>query len=120
MLDAHPRIMQARKVPPGAWPGGFCNQADQVTEQNAELLQHEGCCTAPAYDWMDEQCHNLFVKLTRPVSAGEEILVDYAYSANWQTRLGFGFDAKRPKVASEYVFRPRKKAGKYGDVKIVG
>jgi hypothetical protein len=45
---------------------------DQPEAQNAELLQHEGKCTAPSYDWMDEQCHNLFVKLKRPVPAGEE------------------------------------------------
>eukprot|EP01036_Dinobryon_divergens_P029992 gene29992-39172_t len=101
-LDAHPRVMQARKIPLGAWPGSFCNQADQPTEQNAELLQHEGSCATPAYEWMDEQCHNLFLKLKRPVRAGEEILVDFAYSARRQTRLGFGFDARRPKVESEY------------------
>jgi hypothetical protein len=64
--------MQERGIPAGAWPGGYCNQADQPEAQNAELLQHEGKCTAPSYDWMDEQCHNLFVKLKRPVPAGEE------------------------------------------------
>eukprot|EP01036_Dinobryon_divergens_P040818 gene40818-54025_t len=81
MQDAHPRIMHERGIPAGAWPGGYCNQADQPEAQNAELLQHEGKCTAPSYDWMDEQCNNLFVKLKRPVPAGEEILVDYAYNA---------------------------------------
>jgi hypothetical protein len=69
---------------------------------------------------MDEQCHNLFVKLKRPVPAGEEILVDYAYSARKQTVLGFGFKAKRPKINSEYELRPRHHVSgwKYGDVEI--
>ena len=120
MQDAHPRIMQERKIPAGAWPGGYCNQADQPEAQNAELLQHEGICTAPVYAWMDEKSHNLFVKLKRPVPAGEEILVDYAYSARKQTVLGFEFKARRPKVTSEYEFRPRKKVGKYGDIQVVG
>ena len=120
MQDAHPRIMQERKIPAGAWPGGYCNQADQPEVQNAELLQHEGICTAPGYAWMDEKSHNLFVNLKRPVPAGEEILVDYAYSARKQTVLGFGFKARRPKVTSEYEFRPRKKVGKYGDIQVVG
>ena len=119
MMDAHPRVMQTRKVPPGAWPGGYCNQADRPEDQNADLLQHEGNCTAPAYEWMDGQCNNLFVKLKQPVGAGEEILVNYAYSANRQTRRGFGFDAKRPKVESDYEFRPRKRTGKYGEIEIV-
>jgi hypothetical protein len=120
MQDAHPRIMQERKIPAGAWPGGYCNQADQPEAQNAELLQHEGICIAPVYAWMDEKSHNLFVKLKRLVPAGEEILVDYAYSARKQTVLGFGFKARRPKVTSEYEFRPRKKVGKYGDIQVVG
>ena len=120
MQDAHPRIMHERGIPAGAWPGGYCNQADQPEAQNAELLQHEGKCTAPSYDWMDEQCNNLFVKLKRPVPAGEEILVDYAYNARKQTILGFGFKAKRPKVNSEYELRPRRHAPgrKYGDIEI--
>jgi hypothetical protein len=60
---------------------------------------------------MDEKSHNLFVNLKRPVPAGEEILVDYAYSARKQTVLG---------LTSEYEFRPRKKVGKYGDIQVVG
>ena len=106
MQDAHPRIMQEREIPAGAWPGGYCNQADQPVAQNAELLQREGTCTAPAYAWIDEKCHNLFIKLNKPVPVGAEILVDYNYSARKQKLLGFGFKAQRPMVTSEYEFRP--------------
>jgi hypothetical protein len=69
---------------------------------------------------MDEQCHNLFVRLQRPVPVGEEILVDYAYSARKQTVLGFGFKVKRPKVSSEYELRTRCHASgkKYGEVEV--
>ena len=119
MMDAHPRHMRERKVPEGAWPGGFCNQADRREDQNADLIQHDGKCTAPAYDWMDARCCNLFVKLNRSVSAGEEILVDYRYSRSKQTRLGVGFDAKRPRVVSDYSFRKRKPIGKYGETQLI-
>ena len=119
ILDAHPRVMRERKIPTGAWPGGFCNQADTPEEQNAKLIQHDGKCTAPAYEWMDEQCQ-LFVKLERPVYAGKEVLIDYAYSSSKQTRLGFGFKARRPNVESDYEFRPRNKTRKYGEMQIVG
>jgi len=33
MQDAHPRIMQERGIPAGAWPGGHCNQVDQLEAQ---------------------------------------------------------------------------------------
>ena len=82
MLDAHPAIMEARGVPQGAWPGGCCNQANTAAEKNAVLLQHDGKSAAPAYAWMDGKCRNLFVRLKRPIKAGEEILVDYGYSAH--------------------------------------
>ena len=120
MMDAHPKIMKNRGVPPGAWPGGYCNQADFPETQNADILQYYGTCEAPKYEWMDEQCHNLFVKLRRPVRAGEEVLVDYGYSASRQTRWGFGFKAKRVKLNSEYTFRPRTKTEKYGVTRIIG
>ena len=50
MLDAHPAIMEARGVPQGAWPGGYCNQANTAAEENAVLLQHDGKSAAPAYE----------------------------------------------------------------------
>ena len=68
---------------------------------------------------MDDRCRTLFVKLRQPVREGEEILVDYQYSARRQTLWGFGPLAKRPKVHSEYGLRPRMKTGKYGDMQIV-
>ena len=33
MQDAHPRIMQERGIPAGAWPGGHCNKVDQLEAQ---------------------------------------------------------------------------------------
>jgi len=121
MMDAHPQLMQERKIPLGAWPGGYCNQADRKGDLNADLLQHDGKCEVPSYSWMDERCRNLFVKLRRPVRAGEEILVDYGYSSARQTRWGFGLLAKHPKVPLDCVLRPRSaKVGKYGDMRVVG
>jgi hypothetical protein len=90
MMDAHPQLMQDRGIPAGAWPGGYCNQANQSEDLNADLLQHDGKCKVPTYQWMDDRCRNLFVKLRRPVRAGEEILVEYGYSARRQTLWGFG------------------------------
>ena len=119
-LDAHPSLMQEEKVPAGAWPGAYCNQGAIRAELNGKLLQHDGSCTAPAYQWMENRCRPLFVQLTRPVSAGEEILVDYGYTADRQTRWGFGPKAKLPTVKSQYTFRPQTKVGKYGDTQIVG
>ena len=75
MLDAHPAIMEARGVPQGAWPGGYCNQANTAAEENAVLLQHDGKSAAPAYAWMDGKCRNLFVRLKRPIKTGEELWV---------------------------------------------
>eukprot|EP01036_Dinobryon_divergens_P037246 gene37246-48693_t len=121
MQDAHPRIMQERESrQQGRGQAATVTKSTSLRRTNAELLQHEGRCTAPSYDWMDEQCHNLFVRLQRPVLAGEEILVDYAYSARKQTVLGFGFKAKRPKVSSEYELRPRCHASgkEYGEVEV--
>ena len=82
-MDAHPQLMRDRGIPVGAWPGGYCNQADRVEDLNADLLQHEGTCNAPAYEWMDDRCRTLFVRLRRPVREGEEILVDYRALGNW-------------------------------------
>ena len=59
MIDAHPQLMQDRGIPVGAWPGGYCNQADRVEDLNADLLQHEGTCKAPAYEWMDDPQNSL-------------------------------------------------------------
>jgi len=120
VLDAHPSLMQQHQVPAGAWPGAYCNQGDTRAELNGKLLQHDGRCTAPAYEWMDDRCRRLFVQLTRPVLAGEEILVEYGYSADRQTRWGFGPKANLSLVESAYAFRPRTKVGKYGDTQIVG
>ena len=123
MMDAHPQLMQARGIPAGAWPGGYCNQADRSEDLNADLLQHDGKCTVPMYQWMDDRCRNLFVKLRRPVRAGEEILVEYGYSARRQSLWGFGPLAKRPKVplASKSNLRPRNvKTGPYGEMQIFG
>ena len=75
MMDAHSQLMQGRGIPVGAWPGGYCNQADRVEDLNADLLQHEGKCNAPAYEWMDDRCRTLFVRLRKPVREGEEILI---------------------------------------------
>jgi hypothetical protein len=36
--SAHPQLMQDRGVPSGAWPGGYCNQADRSEDLNADLL----------------------------------------------------------------------------------
>ena len=123
MIDAHPQLMQDRGIPAEAWPGGYCNQADRSEDLNAELLQHDGKCDVPTYQWMDDRCRNLFVKLRRPVRSGEEILVDYRYSARRQTLWGFGPLAKHPKVplASNNNLRPRNiKAGPYGEMQIIG
>lgn len=120
VLDAHPSLMQSRRIPAGAWPGAFCNQGDSRAELNGKLLQHDGKCSAPAYEWLDGQCRSLFVQLTRPVRAGEEILVEYGYTADRQTRWGFGPKANLPIVESTYGFRPRTKAVKYGTTQIVG
>ena len=120
VLDAHPSLMQTRQVPAGAWPGAYCNQGNRPAELNGKLLQHDGRCTAPAYEWMDDRCRPLFVQLTRAVLAGEEILVEYGYTADRQTRWGFGPKAKLPTVEVDYGLRPRTKVGKYGDIQIVG
>jgi hypothetical protein len=119
MMDAHPQLLQERGVPEGAWPGGYCNQANRREDQNADLLQHDGKCDVPPYAHMDDRCRNLFVKLKRPVTAGEEILVDYGYSVTRQTQWGFGFDAKLPKVISDYTLRQRKPKEKYGETQII-
>lgn len=119
-LDAHPRLQEERGVPTGAWPGAFCNQADTADEQNAELLQHDGKHQAPEYPWMDDRCHNLYVKTNRPIAVGEEILVDYGYHPRRQTTWGFGLQAKKPRVKSDYQLRTRTPRGKYGETSIVG
>ena len=101
-MDAHPQLMRDRGIPVGAWPGGYCNQADRVEDLNADLLQHERKCNAPVYQCMDDSCHTLFVRLRQPVREDEEIFVDYRYSRRRQTLWGFGPLAKRPKMHSEY------------------
>ena len=99
MMDAHPQLMQDRGIPAGAWPGGYCNQANRSEDLIADLLQHDGKCKVPMYQWMDDRCRNVFVKLRQPVRAGKEILVDYRYSARRRHTLwGFGPLAKHPKV----------------------
>ena len=90
MIDAHPQLMQDRGIPAGAWPVGYCNQADRGKDLNADLLQHDGKCDVLTNQWIDNRCRNLFVKLRQPVRAGEEVLVDYRYSARRQTLWGFG------------------------------
>ena len=114
----------ARGIPAGARPGGYCNQADRSEDLNAEdLLQQDGKCEVLTHQWMDDRCRNLFVKLRRPVRAGEEILVDYRYSARRQTLWGFGPLVKHPKVplANKSNLRARNiKAGPYGEMQIIG
>ncbi len=73
--------------------------------------------------WLDDRYRNLFVKLRRPVRAGEEIFVEYGYSARRQTLWGFGPLAKYPKVpfASKSNLRPRNvKTWPYGEMQIFG
>jgi hypothetical protein len=119
VADAHPSNLVERQAPFNAWPGAYCNQADQPEAQNGILVQHDGRCNAPNYEWLDKRCKNLFVKLLHPVIAGEEILIDYGYSKHKQTRLGFGYDAKKQKVKSSYTLRKRKHDIKYGETQIV-
>ena len=68
---------------------------------------------------MDDRSRLLFVQLMWPILAGEDILVDYSYSADRQTRWGFGPKANLPSVKSEYAFQPQTKFGKYGETQIV-
>ena len=60
-MDAHPRLMEECGIPFGAWPGGYCNQANNEEELNAILLQHGGKCTAPAYEYLDDRCRTLWL-----------------------------------------------------------
>ncbi len=109
-------------MPAGAWPGAYCNQGAtraKTKNLNGKLLQHDERCTACAYKWMDDRSRLLFVQLTRPILAGEDILVYYGYSADRQTRWGFGPNANLPSVKSEYAFQPQTKFGKYGETQIV-
>ena len=119
VADAHPSNLRTLQMPFNAWPGAFCNQADQPANQNGELFQHQGKCSAPNYSWIDKRCRNLFVKLTRPVTAGEEVLIDYNYSKHKQTRVGFGYAARIPKIVSNYSFRKRNNDRKYGETIII-
>jgi hypothetical protein len=119
VADAHPSHLVNIHAPFNAWPGAYCNQADQLTDQNAELFSHEGKCTAPRYDFIENKCRNLFVKLLRPVTAGEEIVLDYKYTKHKQTRLGIGYDAKKLKVKSTYSLRKQQKVEKYGETQII-
>lgn len=119
VADAHPRNISQLQLPFNAWPGAYCNQADKPEDQNGELFQHQGKSKAPTYSWIDKRCRNLFVKLTRPVTAGEEVLINYNYSKHKQTRLGFGYDAKLPKIVSNYTLRRHNNDRKYGETKIV-
>ena len=115
MVDAHPTIMQDRDIPYGAWPGAFCNQADLPQQVNAELFQHDGECRVPHYEYMDTRVRTLFVRTLRAISAGEEILIDYAYSAVRQTRWGFGPRAQKRESEVVYTLRQRDpKRVKYG------
>ena len=115
MVDAHPSLMQDKGIPDGAWPGGFCNQADCPEQINAELFQHDGECRAPHYDYMDDRARTLFVRTLRAISIGEEILIDYAYSATRQTRWGFGPRAQKSESGAAYMLRQRDPSkGKYG------
>ena len=116
MVDAHPGLMAERGIPAGAWPGGFCNQADLIEQVNAELFQHDGKCTAPDYEFIDPKVRTLFVRTLRTIPAGEEILIDYAYSPVRQTRWGFGPRAqKRESSEEKYHLRPRDlNRAKYG------
>lgn len=108
MADAHPIVLQERGYPTGSWPGGYCNQAETPDEQNAELFQHDGeVCKAPAYEYMDDRCRKLFVRTTRPVQQGEEILIDYGYHPHRQTKWGFGPKAKKPAFKANYNLRAK-------------
>ena len=42
------------------------------------------------------------------------------HSKHKQTRLGFGYEAKLPKIQSNYSFRKRDNDRKYGDTVIIG
>ena len=119
VADAHPSNLKSLQLPFNAWPGALCNQANQPIEQNGELFQHQGKCSSPKYSWIDKRCRNLFVKIIRPVAAGEEVFVNYNYSKHKQTRLGFGYEAKFPKIKSNYSFRKRNNDKKYGDTVII-
>jgi len=72
MVDAHPNLMQDKGIPDGAWPGGFCNQADLPEQINAVLFQHDGECRAPHYDYMDDRARTLFVRTLRAISIASE------------------------------------------------
>ena len=58
----------------------------------------------------------LFVRTLRAISAGEEILIDYAYNSKRQTRWGFGPHMKKTKSESVYTLRQRNpNKVKYGE-----
>ena len=116
MVNAHPAIMKERQIPYGAWPAAFCNQADLPEQINAQLFQHDGVCVVPHYEYMDNRVRTLFVRTLRAISAGEEILIDYAYNSKRQTRWGFGPHMKKTKSESVYTLRQRNpNKVKYGE-----
>ena len=84
----------------------------------AELFQHDGeVCKAPAYEYMDDRCRKLFVRTTRPVQQGEEILIDYGYHPHRQTKWGFGPKAKKPAFKANYNLRAKGVKGKITETK---
>ena len=121
MVDAHPAIMKEKHIPDGAWPAAFCNQADLPEQINGQLFQHDGKCVVPQYDYMDNRVRTLFVRTLRAISAGEEILIDYAYNSKRQTRWGFGLQTKKIERKSVYTLRQRNPNKlKYGEEQLIG
>ena len=116
MVNAHPPIMKERNIPYGAWPAAFCNQADLPEQINGQLFQHDGKCFVPRYDYMDNRVRTLFVRTLRAISAGEEILIDYACNSKRQTRWGFGMQTQKIERESVYTLQQRNPNKlKYGD-----
>ena len=115
VLDTHPLLAFQLGLPFFCWPGGLVNSRNAGEPKNCALeCKTEVKGRFPTYP--HHVANPVFVETIRIVEAGEELLMDYNYSAQTQKRRGFGPQSEpcTPKAMREKQ-QPSKKVYDVGE-----
>ena len=88
-LDGHPRHIEEERAKRYCWPGVYCNQANYLKNINAELAELGPRHRPPRYHFVLPDS-KMFIIVTKKISKGELVQIDYRMSKQTQMKRKFG------------------------------
>lgn len=77
-------------MPSNAWIGSLMNEASEGEAVNSRLVVFDESSDCPTYPFIEDlDDTKVYVEVFKFVAAGEELLVDYGWSNNLRTRMGY-------------------------------